>query len=309
MENTMAARITVDDNPGSQHSDVDDAASLADRPPSVQNLHMFTKYDGSFSGRASASEVQSDHQNGATGSSRPFNSPSICDKPNDAQPSSRNSKHRQTACWKTVGTFIGFFLIGQSRLSHTHGPTDAVRALFAALGHFMLVKHLNGRAVDTSFLTQTQVSAVSILLSTIFKAALTASMGMCFAQHLWYLLRGTAMSLSTVEMLFIIRTNIFALLNPHGIWKAPLLFLMALLIWCVGLATIYPPGALTVVFQAQDFTEPRNLSIMNPPLPLHLDLAGNDSFPTLSGDALSTGYAASLNGTSQRTQRTRIFNY
>ena len=152
----------------------------------------------------------------------------------------------------------------------------------------MLFKHLNGRPVDTSFLMQTQVSAVSILLSTIFKTALTASMGMCFAQHLWYLLRGTAMSLSTVEMLFVIRKNILALLNPQGIRRAPLLFLMAMLIWCIGLATIYPPGALIVVFQAQEFTESRNLSVMNPPLPLYLDLAGDENFPTLSGVALET---------------------
>jgi len=172
----------------------------------------------------------------------------------------------------------------------------------------MLFKHLNGRQVDTSFLTQTQVSAVSILLSTIFKAALTASMGMCFAQHLWYLLRGTAMSLSTVEMLFVIRTNIIALLNPHGIRRAPLLFLMALLIWCVGLATVYPPGALIVVFKAQEFTEPRNLSVMNPPLPLHLDLAGVEDFPTLGGHTLTSGSEASPMG-AQQNPELRWFSY
>ena len=172
----------------------------------------------------------------------------------------------------------------------------------------MLFKHLNGRQVDTSFLTQTQVSAVSILLSTVFKAALTASMGMCFAQHLWYLLRRTAMSLSTVEMLFVIRTNIIALLNPHGIRRAPLLFFMALLIWCVGLATVYPPGALIVGFQAQEFTEPRNLSVMNPPLPLHLDLAGDDNFPTLGGDAIISVRQASPIGAPQNPSF-RCFSY
>jgi len=172
----------------------------------------------------------------------------------------------------------------------------------------MLSKHLNGRPVDTSFLTQTQVSAVSILLGTIFKAALTASMGMCFAQHLWYLLRGTTMTLSTVEMLFVIRTNIIALLNPHGIRRAPLLFLMALLIWCVGIATVYPPGALVVVFKPQDFTEPRNLSVMNPPLPLHLDLAGYDNFPTLGGYAVKSGNEASPIGAPQNPEL-RWFSY
>ena len=128
--------------------------------------------------------------------------------------------------------------------------------------------------VYKSIFTQTQISAVSVLLGTIFKAALTASMGTCFAEHLWYIFRGTAMSLSTIEMLFLIRTDLIAFLNPHRIWRAPLLFLMALLTWCVGSATIYPPSTLTVDLRAQEYTEYHNMSVMNPPIPPRLDLAG-----------------------------------
>lgn len=307
MEGNVGAPI-VGESPGSQHCDVDDAARFAGGPPSVQYLRMFTRYDGNPTGRVNTSVVQPDHQNGAIGPTRLPNSPRTCNKRDDAESSSQKRKHRQTAFWKTLGSIFGFFLAGQSRLSQTNDCTDDFRALFAALGHFMLVKHLDRRPVDTSFLTQTQVSAVSILLSTIFKAALTASMGMCFAQHLWYLLRGTAMSLSTVEMLFVIRTDILALLNPQGIRRAPLLFLMALLVWCIGLATIYPPGALIVVFQAQEFTESRNLSVMNPPLPLHLDLAGDDNFPTLSGVALETGAVGALVGEPENPPY-RYFSY
>jgi hypothetical protein len=257
---------------------------------------------------ASTFGVQINQQNESTSSTRPMDSARIWSKPNDAQPSSRKSESRLTAFWKNVGTIVGFFLTGRSHMSPTYARTEFPRALFAALGHFILVKHLNGRPVDTSFLTQTQVSAVSILLSTIFKAALTASMGMCFTQHLWYLLRGTAMSLSTIETLFVIRTNILALLSPQGIWRAPLLFFMALLIWSVGLATIYPPAALIVVFQAHTFTEPHNLSVMNPPLPLHLDLAGEDNFPTLSGDVLTDGKEAAASGAPENPDL-RWFSY
>jgi hypothetical protein len=113
-------------------------------------------------------------------------------------------------------------------------------------------------------------------------------MGACFAQHLWHLLRGPAMSLSTVEMLFVIRTNIFALLRPHGICRAPLLFLIAHLTWGLGIATIYPAGALTVVFNAQKFTENYNMSVMNPPVPANLDFLKSNSFSTLCGGRLQT---------------------
>jgi hypothetical protein len=96
------------------------------------------------------------------------------------------------------------------------------------------------------------------------------------------------MPFSTVEMLFVTRNNILALLNPQGIRRAPLLFLMALLIWCLGIATIYPPGALVVVFEAQTFTENHNMSVMNPIVPPHLDLVGDDSFSTLGLNPLHT---------------------
>ena len=308
MEGNVAASI-VSDSGASQHGDIDDAASIGDMLPSVHNLRMFTRYDGSPSGRINTSEVQSDPQAGATEPTRPFSSTHTYNKPNDAQLSSRKNKHRQNAIWKTVGTILGFFLTGQSRLPHTYDPTDIFRALFAALGHYVLVRQLNQKAVETSLLTQAQVSAVSILLSTIFKAALTASVGTCFAQHLWYLLRGPAMSLSTIEMLFIIRTNIFALLKPQGIYRAPLLCLMALLTWALGIATIYPAGALTVVFEAQTITELRNISVMNPTPPSHLDLGGEGNFPILGGrDALVDGREAALAGQPQ-TPDARWFSY
>jgi hypothetical protein len=170
------------------------------------------------------------------------------------------------------------------------------------LGHFLLVKSLNGTLVDTSYLTQAQVSAVSILLTTIFKAALTASTGICFAQHLWFILRGTATSLSTIEKLFVIRTNLLALGDLRVIWRAPLLFLMALLVWCLGLATIYPPGALIVTFEAHTITENHNMSVMNPPVPRNLNFANNAGFPTLGDEdsVLSTHYGINQSPDSRR---------
>jgi hypothetical protein len=57
---------------------------------------------------------------------------------------------------------------------------------------------------------------------------------------------------------------------------------MALLIWCLGIAMIYPPGALIVVFATSNYTENRNMPVMNPPVPQELDLGGGDSFPTLT---------------------------
>jgi hypothetical protein len=94
------------------------------------------------------------------------------------------------------------------------------------------------------------------------------------------------MPLSAIEKLFVFRTNILVLGDLRSIWRAPLLFLMALLVWCLGLATIYPPGSLVVTFEAYTSTENYNVPVMNPPVPQGLDISVgamdlNEIFPTL----------------------------
>ncbi|EDU49127.1 hypothetical protein A1F94_005174 [Pyrenophora tritici-repentis] len=71
------------------------------------------------------------------------------------------------------------------------------------------------------------------------------------------------MPLSAVERLFVIRSDIVAFTDPRGIWKAPLLVLIAVLIWCLKIAMIYPPGALSVTLEPHKFIEARNMSVMN----------------------------------------------
>ena len=180
----------------------------------------------------------------------------------------------------------GFLFAGELLLEYKANVADDTQAFSSALGHYLLVRNLNGKLVDTSYLTQSQASAVSILFTTIFKAALMASIGICFAQHLWLILRGSPMALSTVEKLFVIRTNILALGHLRSFWRAPLLFSMASLVWCLGIAMIYPPSMLTVTVVEHAHTEPRNMSVMNPPIPQDLDLLEGDAFPTLRNDHL-----------------------
>ena len=61
------------------------------------------------------------------------------------------------------------------------------------------------------------------------------------------------MTLNTIEKLFTLRTNVLALCDLPSIWRAPLLTCMALLVWCLGIAMIYPPGALVVTFAARNY--------------------------------------------------------
>lgn len=119
-----------------------------------------------------------------------------------------------------------------------------------------------------------------------FKAAITACVGLCFAQHLWYILRGAATPISLIEKLFILQNNLFAIGDIRVVRRAPLLFAMALFGWCLGIATIYPPGALIITLEPYTFIEDRNISVMNPPVPLDFNPFMEDEYlqyPRLSG--------------------------
>jgi hypothetical protein len=140
----------------------------------------------------------------------------------------------------------------------------ATAAFASALGHYLLFSALDGTLVDDRYLQQPQVSAISLLLVTIFKASFTAGVGTCFAQFLWWTLRGMATAIAIVEKLFLLRSNLFALANARSAWKAPVLFLMALAVWCIGIATIYPPGALIVVSLPYASTQNLNMSVWQP---------------------------------------------
>lgn len=236
---------------------------------SPNQLHStFPGYEGDAT--AVMNQVEDGRETPPPPSPAPWEPSSI----HEAKDSRLKFSHRAMR-WKSVGMIIGFLFV----------------ALFSALGHYLLFRNLDGTITDISYLTQSQVSAFSIHLTTIFKAALTACIGTCFAQHLWFILSGNATPLSTIEKLFVFRTSISALGHLRSIWRAPLLFLMALLVWCLGLATVFPPGALIVALEAHTFTENYNMTVMNPPVPQDLDLAGIFLFPSLSeGRFVSTAY-------------------
>ena len=179
---------------------------------------------------------------------------------------------------------IGFQLASSSTLLIDVITANSKKP-FSALGHYLLFKNLDGSLTDSSYLQQSQVSAVSILLTTIFKSGLTASVGACFAQHLWLVLRGNATSVPLVEKPFVLRTNILAFGDMRGVQRAHILSLMALYIWCLGIATIHPLGAITVGLPPYTSTENMRVLVMNPAPPKEFEpeiFGRGQPYPTLA---------------------------
>lgn len=121
-------------------------------------------------------------------------------------------------------------------------------------------------------LRQSHVTYISLLFATAFRTFLVGSATISFTQNLWRLLRQKLFRISLIEQLSQIHHNLFVLLHLRVFWNAPTPYLMALLLWLAPLATIYPPGALTVVSRPYTFTQNLNISVINPDYPENYDL-------------------------------------
>lgn len=149
-----------------------------------------------------------------------------------------------------------------------------VIALISAAAHFGLFMYLDGRIAAaggdklpfrTTTLPQSYVTTLSLLLVTMFRAALVASIGICYAQYLWMVLRRQILEVKLIEELFQIRANALRLFNPTLLRYAPTLFLIAMISWLIPVATIYPPGAMVVELEARQISQQFNVSLIPQP--------------------------------------------
>jgi len=107
---------------------------------------------------------------------------------------------------------------------------------------------MNGQQASgpNAILPQAFVTTISNILANAFGFSLRASLAVAFVQHLWHLFRIQAMKVSTIELIFALRTNFFVLFAPVVMKATPVLTLLALVMWMSQIVTSFPPGALNV---------------------------------------------------------------
>ena len=118
-------------------------------------------------------------------------------------------------------------------------PTTILLALFVGLGfafahHFMGLS-LNGKPVEQVELSQAWVSRFSTALAFLVKLALATSVGAAYTQHQWQRLRQQDFRTSEIDALTSVLANAFSFLSSTVWFKHPVLALMALVSWLVGL--------------------------------------------------------------------------
>lgn len=118
------------------------------------------------------------------------------------------------------------------------------------------MRYLDGRPTDDkryAYLEQAYVTSINILLVAGFKASLCASLTIAFTQYMWRILRTKPLSVSIIESLHGVRSNPFLLAAWQVGCSTPILYMMALLMWLLAVAILFPASALTVA--RHDFTE------------------------------------------------------
>lgn len=126
--------------------------------------------------------------------------------------------------------------------------TSIVAALAIAIAHLLLFRYLDGKEADGphEVASQSYISTASNILANTFGFALRSALAVAFVQYLWHLLRITTMKVSTIELLFSIRSNPFILLRPAALRATPVLFALSVVMWASQIVTSFPPGAITV---------------------------------------------------------------
>lgn len=151
--------------------------------------------------------------------------------------------------WQTPTLMLSSYVLGKKNLKpHFSVLTSVIVALSVAVAHLLLFRYLDGKEADGphEIAPQSYISTASNILANTFGFFLRASLAVAFVQYLWHLLRVTTMKVSTIELLFSIRSNPFVLLRPAALRATPLLFGLSMIMWASQIVTSFPPGAITI---------------------------------------------------------------
>lgn len=121
-------------------------------------------------------------------------------------------------------------------------------AVTLAVAHLGLFRYLHEREVDfnSSGIGQPFVTGLSYFFVNGYRLLLAASLGISFVQIVWKLLRVRPVRLGDLDDLLSVLSNPLQLGRVRLLWRAPVPFLCAIVFWCLPIAMLFPPGALTV---------------------------------------------------------------
>jgi len=149
---------------------------------------------------------------------------------------------KQPFPWGKVVTMVAFLLLGKSI------PPQFIvlmKGAATAIGNHLFFVHFDQQPQDA--IAQSTLNAISVAMAFIFKTCIGFALLTAFTQLLWLTLRERWLEATSIDRLFSSPNSLKALLHIRPATKAPVTWTLALLCWLVPFATIFPPGAISVV--------------------------------------------------------------
>jgi hypothetical protein len=98
---------------------------------------------------------------------------------------------------------------------------------------------------------------------TALRLCLCLALGNAFTQHLWRIVRLNPVKVADLDRYFSMQKDPLALLHSRVLLKAPSLYAMAFLGFSIGLAVVFPPGALTVEGKLYHSVQTQSVGVFN----------------------------------------------
>ncbi|OAL43797.1 hypothetical protein IQ07DRAFT_523413 [Pyrenochaeta sp. DS3sAY3a] len=144
-------------------------------------------------------------------------------------PSAQTRAPQSQLHWRTPGLLLASFLTG----------------LIAAISQHCLYKSLHLRSEERES-TKTSLVLCGRAIAYLAKVAFAQCIILCYRQRIWRTFRNHALSVRSIDHLFSGTEDVSLLLNWEAISNAPLVTIMALIVWFLPLATVIAsPSALT----------------------------------------------------------------
>jgi len=117
-----------------------------------------------------------------------------------------------------------------------------------AVGQHRLYQYLDGKPVDDVSIPQTWVIRAGTAFAILFKTVLVSATGIAFVQGFWYIIRRNSITIRGIDATFDVLYNPFSFFCVDLLLKTRFVFVIAIVSWCIPIAAIFSPGALTGIY-------------------------------------------------------------
>lgn len=133
---------------------------------------------------------------------------------------------------------------------HWRAPATIIISFLAAFvfaaSHHVLYSFLGRTAVSNTIIKQQAIVAAGTAFAFLFRTSLMISLATTYHQLFWWSIRRRPLTFSMLDSLGALMNSMFEMLNYRAVVFSPALAAVAVLIWVISIASVFPPATLSV---------------------------------------------------------------